>query len=94
VRETGAEQVAFVIDEDLGLVFQSAKGARMDDPVTVALKARAIVRFFLGVFPPAGVLAANAIRSKGLVLDFFKLLSAINHAKPLRKLYVYSICAV
>jgi hypothetical protein len=66
----------------------------MDDPVTVALKARAIVRFFLGVFPPAGVLAANAIRSKGLFLDFFKLLSAINHAKPLQELYVYSICAV
>jgi len=72
-----------VIDENLGLILKPAKSCGMDDPVAVALKTCAIVRFFFGVFPPAGILAANAIRSKGLVFDFFKLLSAINHAKPL-----------
>lgn len=38
VRKTGAEQVAFVIDEDLRLVFEPAKRGRMDDAVAVALE--------------------------------------------------------
>jgi hypothetical protein len=38
VRQAGTEQVAFVIDEDLGLVFETPKGRRMHDPVAVALE--------------------------------------------------------
>jgi hypothetical protein len=38
VREAGAEQVAFVIHEDLGLVFQAPEGRGMHDAVAVALE--------------------------------------------------------
>src|SRR5690348_15827611 len=38
VREAGAEVIAFMKDEHLGLVSQTAERARMDDAVTVAAK--------------------------------------------------------
>ena len=38
VGEAGAEMVALVIDEHLGLVGETAEGGRMDDPVAVALE--------------------------------------------------------
>jgi hypothetical protein len=38
VGQAGAEQVAFVIDEDLRLVFEPAEGGGVDDAVTVALE--------------------------------------------------------
>ncbi len=37
VCQAGAEQVAFVVDEYLGFVFQAAKCGGVDDAVTVAL---------------------------------------------------------
>ena len=40
VREPGAVVVALVVDEDLGLVLEPAEGARMNDPVPVALVRR------------------------------------------------------
>jgi hypothetical protein len=39
VGEAGAEQIALVIDEDLGLVFEAAECTGMDDAVAVALEA-------------------------------------------------------
>src|SRR5690242_17254052 len=41
VREARAEMVAFVVDEDLGLVFEPAKRRGMYDAVAVALKVAA-----------------------------------------------------
>nr|GEU28520.1 hypothetical protein [Tanacetum cinerariifolium] len=38
VREAGAEQVAFVVKKNLGLVFEPAERRRMDDAVAVALE--------------------------------------------------------
>ncbi len=38
VGEAGAEMVALVMDEHLGLVGETAEGGRMDDPVAVALE--------------------------------------------------------
>ena len=38
VGEAGAEMVALVIDEHLGLVGEAAEGGRMDDAVAVALE--------------------------------------------------------
>ncbi len=38
VGEAGAEMVALVVDEHLGLVGEAAKGGRMDDAVAVALE--------------------------------------------------------
>ena len=43
VREAGAVQVAFVIDEYLSLVNESPKGGRVDDPVAIALILAAII---------------------------------------------------
>jgi Holliday junction resolvasome RuvABC endonuclease subunit len=38
VGQAGAEQVALVVHEDLGLVFEPAEGRAMDDAVAVALE--------------------------------------------------------
>ena len=38
VGEAGAEMIALVVDEDLRLVGQAAKGGRVNDPVAVALE--------------------------------------------------------
>ena len=43
------EKIAFVIDEDLGLVLKTAEGGAMDDAVTVALKVGATGRLRFGV---------------------------------------------
>jgi hypothetical protein len=52
VRQAGAKQVAFVIDEDLGLVFEAAKGGGMDDAVAVALEFTARLGARFGKCPP------------------------------------------
>ena len=51
--EAGAEMIALVVDEDLGLVREAAKGGRMDDAVAVALEIAAGRRGRLGVEAPA-----------------------------------------
>ncbi len=38
VRQAGAVVVAFVVDEDLGLVFQTAEGGGVQDAIAVALE--------------------------------------------------------
>src|SRR5690606_17320018 len=38
MRQTGTEQVAFVVYENLGLVFEAAKSGRVDDAITVTLE--------------------------------------------------------
>ena len=48
VRHPRAVQIAFVIDEHLGLVGQAAKGIGMDDAIAVALEFAAILRRRLG----------------------------------------------
>ncbi len=53
MRQARAEVVAGAIQEDLGLVFQTTEGARVDDAVAVALVLRAPFRRRLGVFSPA-----------------------------------------
>jgi len=37
MRQTRAEQIAFVVDENLGLVFEPAESGRMNDAVTISL---------------------------------------------------------
>src|SRR3546814_4453027 len=39
MRQPGTIMVALGCDEDLGLVLESAKGRRMDDPIPIALEA-------------------------------------------------------
>jgi hypothetical protein len=38
MRQTRAIQIAFVIDENLGLVDQATKGSGMNDPISITLK--------------------------------------------------------
>ena len=49
VRQPRPVMIAFVIDEDLGLVLQATKGRRMDDPVAVALEHRTMRALRLGI---------------------------------------------
>ncbi len=94
VGKASAVIIAFVVDEDLGLILKPAKSRGVDNAFAVALETRAKIRLFLRIFATLGVLAAYSVRRKELVFNFFKLLSAINHAMPLRVLYVVSIRVV
>jgi hypothetical protein len=62
VREPGAEQVAFVIDEYLGFVLQTAKCGGMDDPVAIALELAAAFRRRFAPAPAARVVRAHRKR--------------------------------
>lgn len=53
VGQAGAEQVAFVVDEDLGLVFQAPERIGMDDAIPVALELGAVLWRRLAVPAPA-----------------------------------------
>ena len=49
VREAGAVMVGGAVDEHLGLVFQAAEGAAVEDAVTIALKFGAVGMRLLGM---------------------------------------------
>src|SRR3970040_1234550 len=53
VRQARAEQVALVVDENLGFVFQPAKRRAVNDAVAVALIFRAVAGRGLRVLPSA-----------------------------------------
>ena len=60
VGEAGAEMVALVIDEHLGLVGETAEGGRMDDAVAVSLEFGARRRRRLGDQAPSARAASAA----------------------------------
>ena len=62
VRDARAIQIAFVVDEHLGLVRQAPKGIRVDDAIAVALEFAAILRRRLGVSAAA---RASIVRRVG-----------------------------
>ena len=70
MREPGAEQVAFVVEEHLRLVDEPAKSGRVDDAVAVALKVVARRRGRDGVAPPArsGGVAGVARQGHGFLI--------------------------
>ncbi len=61
VGQPVAEMVGVAAGENLGLGFQPAKGARVDDAVAVALKIVAIGMLGLGIAPSAGLLHVNRV---------------------------------
>src|SRR5580765_3108313 len=63
MRQASAEQVPFVIDEDLRLVFEAPERRGMDDAVTVALELGAAGRTRLGVAAPSRYCRVSGIRS-------------------------------
>src|SRR5438552_558518 len=55
MREPRAKMIAGPVQENLRLIFQAAKGPRMNDPRAVALKLRAVIVTRIGIFSPARV---------------------------------------
>jgi hypothetical protein len=53
MRQASAKHIAFMVNEDLGFIFQTAESRRMDNSVAVALILTAIIRRFFGELPPA-----------------------------------------
>jgi hypothetical protein len=55
-------EIAFVVDEDLGLVDQSTKRGGMHDAIAIALKFGSILRGRLRIAAPSGILGMGRIR--------------------------------
>ena len=53
MRQPRAEMIAGAIQENLRLIFQAPKRARMNNAGPVALKFRAVIMVRLGIFPSA-----------------------------------------
>src|SRR5215204_2844838 len=70
--ETGAEVIAFVINEDLGLVLESTERRGMDDAVAVTLKGCPVFGLAVQIGAPLGVLAAHPVGGKAPVLILLK----------------------
>ena len=79
VRQAGAEVVAGAVEEDLGLVFEAAEGARVDDAVAVALVFGAPIGRRFGVPAAAGIGAELGIGSEELTFELFEFLSRAGH---------------
>ena len=65
MRQPRAEQVAFMVDEDLGLVDQAAERGGMDDAVAVALEGVARGRRRAGVQPTARLGGVAGVGGQG-----------------------------
>jgi len=75
VRQPVAEMIGVTAGENLRLRFQTAKGAGMDDTITVALKVVAVRMRRLGMAASAGVFYAHRIVGEhGESLAFFILI--------------------
>ena len=62
--ETGAKQVAFVVHEHLGLVFQAPEGGRVDDAVPVPLEFAAVGRAGFVVASAQGTAVTGRVAGK------------------------------
>src|SRR5260221_7825815 len=87
VSQPVAEMIGVAAGENLRLRFQAAKGAGMDDTVTVALKVVAVGMRWLGMAASAGVFYAHRIVGEhGESLAFFILIRTAkafrNRGKP------------
>ncbi len=78
VGEAGAEVIALVVDEHLGLVFQAAEGGGMQHPVAVALKGGAVIGLGVQVGAALAVAAALPVGCKAAVFDLFQLLASVH----------------
>jgi hypothetical protein len=59
--QPGAEVIAFMIDEHLGLILEAAERGAVHDPVAIALERAAQARGGLGVAPAAAVVGVAGI---------------------------------
>ena len=72
VGQAGAEMIALVIDENLGLVREAAEGGRMDDAVAVALEFRARRRRRLGDEAPGRTRRVRRHRERAPLVRFVR----------------------
>ena len=77
VRQARAEEVAFVVDEDLGLVLEPAERAGMDHAIAVALERGPPGRVRLGVTP-----AARELRMRRVGREAGDFRGARRHRNP------------
>ena len=68
VGEAGAEVIAFVVDEDLRLVFEASESCGVQDAVAVALERGAVLGFVIQVGASLRVAAPHPIRGEAPVL--------------------------
>jgi len=79
VCEARAQVVAGAVQKDLRLVFQPAKGARMNDPISVALVVRPPVGRVFGIPAPPGIGAELGVRREILAFQLFQFLACARH---------------
>ena len=79
VREAGAIVVALVIDEHLGLVFETAEGGAMNDAIAIALETGAHRMVGLGDAPSAAVFRQHRVGSEAACLDLLKFSPSSQH---------------
>src|SRR3990172_1209933 len=79
VGQASAVVIALVDDEHLGLVFQAAKGSRVQNAIPVALEGSAVFWFVFRVRPAPGIPAVQPIGSQALIFDDFEFLAREVH---------------
>jgi len=80
MRQPCAQMVARAVQENLCLVFEAAKRARVNDPVAVTLVMCPPVGRFFRVFAAAGVCAELGVRREALPLQLFQFFACAGHA--------------
>ena len=66
--QAGSIMVAFMVDENLGLVLKPAESRRVNDPVAIALEIGSETGIGFRMPPPAAAIAAAGIGSQGGIL--------------------------
>jgi len=82
VGEPVAVVIAFVVDEDLRLVLEAAKGGRVNDPIAVPLIDGAIRVFGARIGPAAAVATAHRIVGQIPTFPLLQCLSRYGHCLP------------
>jgi hypothetical protein len=77
--EPRAQVIAAAVEENLRLVFEPAKGLRVDHAVAVALVLRPPERRFFALLAAAGVGAELRVRREGLAFTLFKFFAGLGH---------------
>ena len=81
MSQTGAVMISFGRDEHLCLMLHAPKGFAVDDTISVPLKIRTEIAFFLGAHPPFGCGTFCRQRTQYFLLQFF-LKQTVFHSHP------------
>src|SRR5688572_6212049 len=81
VCQASPKIIAFIIDKDLGFIFETPKTCRVKDSIPVPLERCTVFRFVIQIGTALRVPAAHAIGSKAFIFDLFKLLTSEIHGR-------------